>query len=171
VHESELARNGPSPCRSPPDGERRRPSTLSHLIEDVACEDGLSPLTYYTVFTIDLASRRVQMLGSRRDDRAGASQIVIDDAEFGHVHGALQADVQRRANLSSLNRCAMSSWSLERLGEQHIEPIRRTAGARVFVCAIHPSGSAPIGAYLGVVCAVAGGRGRVQDRCRITGIP
>jgi len=44
VHESELARNNPSPCRSPPDGVRRRPATLSHLIEDVACEDGRSPL-------------------------------------------------------------------------------------------------------------------------------
>ncbi len=43
VHESELASNDPSPCRSPPDGVRRRPAPLSHLIEDVACEDGLSP--------------------------------------------------------------------------------------------------------------------------------
>jgi hypothetical protein len=29
---------------SSPDGVRRRPATLSHLVEDVACEDGLSPL-------------------------------------------------------------------------------------------------------------------------------
>src|SRR5262245_46044915 len=67
VHESELTRNDPSsPCRLPPDRVRRWPATLNHLIEDVACEHGLSPL-----------SRRTARVKAIPDDRLVSEEGVL----------------------------------------------------------------------------------------------